>query len=649
VTGPVASYVCSYSPDGRRLAFSSNQEFVVWDFASAGPVARFTQPHCGMASAAFSPDGREIVVADEGGSNVRILDANTFLERRRCQTPSDTARSPSYTPDGRFIVGVGEHHTVTVWRAEDGRIACNINTGRWWQFGITAAAGPDGRTLVTGHPGTALRFWDIPSGVERPARDGHTDEVIELAWSPDGTMIATDDRDKTIRLWDAVSGRQRHRLTFEDKWLARPRFLPDGRLVTISDMIIIWDARKGRALDGWLAGNAVDVAFDRAGKFIVTYSSDTLLTRTNLRGESMKYLGMFDGPHELASVPGPRPFAALGYEKVEFMGVNGHARAGRVKPKIVRHADSAAVTVSADGSRVAFARIEDRTIVIETLDTSPRRVNPPVRLYAPATADDEPLRLGTPVIGPQALLPCALSPDGRLLATNWPESEVRVWEVATGREVLRFQGRCSQRCALAFSPDGTRLAGATDDSSVLIWDVTDARCDGGNLGDDTLWENLGSADGRLAYRTQRTLARDPGRAVPLLRVRLDAERRNREDRIRRCVADLDGPSFAGRERATKELAMMDVGDMLRLMAEEHPSAEVRRRAGSASDRQREWGSPPELARHVRAVAALEQADTPAARQLLATLADGDPNTLATQEAQSALIRLALRRNGTEAQ
>jgi WD40 repeat protein len=182
------------------------------------------------------------------------------------------ARCLTYAPGGRYIVGAGDQGIVTVWRADDGRIACNISSGRWWQNDITVAAGPDGRTLVTGHPGPALRFWDIPSGFERPAPDGHTDEVIELAWSPDGTMIATDDRDKTIRLWDAASGRLRHRIAFEDKYLARPRFLPDGRLVTIGGMVIIWDARKGRPLDGWLADDAVDVAFDRAGKSLLTLS-----------------------------------------------------------------------------------------------------------------------------------------------------------------------------------------------------------------------------------------------------------------------------------------------------------------------------------------------------------------------------------------
>jgi RNA polymerase sigma factor (sigma-70 family) len=59
----------------------------------------------------------------------------------------------------------------------------------------------------------------------------------------------------------------------------------------------------------------------------------------------------------------------------------------------------------------------------------------------------------------------ALAPDGKWLAAQTTK-EVFLWEVSTGKEVHRFPAERHLR-SLAFSPDGTRLASAN-----VVWDVT---------------------------------------------------------------------------------------------------------------------------------------------------------------------------------
>ncbi|HEY7157363.1 MAG TPA: hypothetical protein VH575_25640, partial [Gemmataceae bacterium] len=51
------------------------------------------------------------------------------------------------------------------------------------------------------------------------------------------------------------------------------------------------------------------------------------------------------------------------------------------------------------------------------------------------------------------------------------ESAVRVWEIATGKEVASFQGHQSSITAVAFAPDGKSLASGGGDSTILIWDL----------------------------------------------------------------------------------------------------------------------------------------------------------------------------------
>jgi hypothetical protein len=86
-------------------------------------------------------------------------------------------------------------------------------------------------------------------------------------------------------------------------------------------------------------------------------------------------------------------------------------------------------------------------------------------------------RLGTDrlVLDNAAFL--TFSPDGRRLASHNGNTDLRVWEVATGKEVLRLKTPRFQYGAqpgmdpLVFSPDGKVLALGCSDKTVRVWDV----------------------------------------------------------------------------------------------------------------------------------------------------------------------------------
>ena len=76
-----------------------------------------------------------------------------------------------------------------------------------------------------------------------------------------------------------------------------------------------------------------------------------------------------------------------------------------------------------------------------------------------------------------AALPCqaiAWSPDGDLLATGEGRL-VRLWEVATGRELRRLTGHEGTVTAVAWSPDGSLLASASHDRTVRLWEPATGR------------------------------------------------------------------------------------------------------------------------------------------------------------------------------
>lgn len=67
----------------------------------------------------------------------------------------------------------------------------------------------------------------------------------------------------------------------------------------------------------------------------------------------------------------------------------------------------------------------------------------------------------------------ALSPDGKTLATGEEGGVIRLWETRLRRERGRLEGVHRARVsALAFAPDGRTLAAGDKDSRVALWDLT---------------------------------------------------------------------------------------------------------------------------------------------------------------------------------
>jgi WD40 repeat protein len=256
--------------------------------------------------------------------------------------------------------------------------------------------------------------------------EGHTNGVVTVALSPDGKValsgpVCYTSTDSAARLWDVESGKELRRLQGHTGGVYCAAFFPDGkRAVTGGDLTLrVWDVASGqelRRLEGHAKGvYALALAAD--GKSVLSADAD--------------------GTLRLWDVGSAR-------EVRRFKGHTGAARA---------------VALSPDGKRAAsLGVITDQTLRVWDVATA-REVHRIDMAQAPWVYN-----WGTATV--------TFSPDGKLLAAaNSQAPFVRVWEAASGKNVLTLRGHVDAVGALAFTPDGKRLLSGGEDGTIRVWNL----------------------------------------------------------------------------------------------------------------------------------------------------------------------------------
>ena len=65
----------------------------------------------------------------------------------------------------------------------------------------------------------------------------------------------------------------------------------------------------------------------------------------------------------------------------------------------------------------------------------------------------------------------AFSPDGQRIVTGSDDQTAKVWEAASGRELLTLKGHSGGIWSVAFSPDGQRIVTGSRDQTARVWEA----------------------------------------------------------------------------------------------------------------------------------------------------------------------------------
>ncbi len=256
-----------------------------------------------------------------------------------------------------------------------------------------------------------LRISDI--AVTLKVFEGHTAEVISVAFSPNGRLAASGGADNTVRIWDLETGKE---------------------------------ARMCKGHFGTVFG----VVFSPDGKHLFSCSEDKTVRMWDVATakEIKKFEGATDYVNGIAVSPDGKLLAGAGQDLFVRVWDIETAKQKHALKKHLRFVFS--VAFSPDGKTLASAS-SDRTI----------------RLWDVATGKEKKVLTGHT----DQVLSVAYSPDGTKLLTASEDETARLWDVKTGKEIRAYKGHNAVVGSSAFSPDGVRMLTGSDDQTLKLWEV----------------------------------------------------------------------------------------------------------------------------------------------------------------------------------
>jgi WD40 repeat protein len=470
-----------FDRDSRRLATVSYGRIVkVWDARTGRELVTF-QGQRSVLGLRFSPDGQRLVTGS-GDGTVTLWHTQTGQEVLTFRGHTAGVPSVCFSPDGKRLASSDFVGTVKVWDAHaDQGVFVTLRGHRaemlWVRFS------PDGKSLASlsggeehdeplAHLGAGgagvgqLKQWDTRTGQEGPVLRGATGDLHSACFSPDGKHLAaiishshSSDEPGEVKVWDVETGKEVFALKGHNERMTGVCFSPDGRLATFSSPLSE-EGGKVRA-DG-----KVKVWEVETGKEVLALKAPAWVGARCFSP---------DGQH-LAIASNSRD---LSDKTVVCTVTVWDARTGReINTFQVRGKEDLTAYFSPDGRRLATAS-KDGTVKVWDAQTG-----------------GELLTVKAPRLWPFDLYEghgLYFSPDGKRLATALYDSrgrrcyhleqclllggksEVKVWELGTGKEVLALKGHSGEVTAVCYSPDGRRLATASTDRTVKVWDAETGR------------------------------------------------------------------------------------------------------------------------------------------------------------------------------
>ncbi len=466
---------CCYSPDGCLLAVAAGKKIRLFN-AKTNYLLCIFEEDFKVKGVAWDSKSERIASWFNYDNSIRVFDVINRKELHVLKERTNKINCVAWDNNGSRLASGNEDGTVRVWEVSSGKELCVL---QGHDYAVNSVAWDDKECIASGSEDQTVRIWHATRG-KMLGKLKHLGCVTSIAWDAKSERLAAACNNDTVVIWDMDTGKELHTLTGHTNkvnsvvWEVTGKFIISG---SDDKTIRLWDAGSGkelRVLQGHI--KAVDcVTWNVKANWLASAADKTVrFWDINNKKELRMLQGHKDTVNSVAlDNKGERIASGSDDETVRVWDV--------ASGKELHRLQGSASELNIESMNFIARAFGDTELTAENWEKT-------VQKWEQISGKE--LRSKITIL--QNVRSVAWDGKGEHLASGSHDGVVRVWDVASGKELCKLKGQRSAGevtnmtmvinngvkssiNSIAWDSKGEHLASGSHDGTVRIWDVMSAK------------------------------------------------------------------------------------------------------------------------------------------------------------------------------
>ena len=162
---------------------------------------------------------------------------------------SESIKSISITPNGKYLISGSTDKTIKVWNLQTKKLLFILKGHSKEVSAVTTT--PDGKYLISGSDDKTIKIWNLKNRKQLFTLTGHEDSINTISITPDGNYLISGSDDKTIKIWNLENREEIFTFTGHTESINEIKVTSNGQLVisASSDKTIqVFDFKTGKVI-----------------------------------------------------------------------------------------------------------------------------------------------------------------------------------------------------------------------------------------------------------------------------------------------------------------------------------------------------------------------------------------------------------------